>query len=153
MEMVHRLTNLSKGRPAPSISGVDSSGAPVNLDQYKGKVVMLVFWSSFDLPVDKTVELLELMRKIEKQYAGKNFVLIGVNKDQIGNLRELEKEDQTSKLNISDPQQRIFKEYRVGNPPHCYVIDQQGRIQFTGIVGSFATLTVDALLNPGKPKQ
>lgn len=148
MEIVHRLKNLSKGSAAPAFSGVDSSGIPVNLAQYKGKVVMLVFWSSFDLPVDKTIELLALMRKIEKQYLGKNFVLIGVNKDQVGNLRELEKESQTSSKNISDPQQIIFKQYRVANAPQCYVIDQQGRIQFNGVVGSFATLTVDALLNP-----
>ncbi|MEZ7957977.1 MAG: TlpA disulfide reductase family protein [Rubritalea sp.] len=153
MEMVHRLKNLSKGSPAPVISGTDSSGAPVNLAQYKGKVVMLVFWSSFDMPVEKTIELLALMRKIEKQYAGKNFALIGVNKDQLVNLRELEKESQTSSKNISDPQQLIFKQYRVGNPPHSYVIDQQGRIRFTGIIGSFATLTVDALLNPVKPQR
>ncbi len=153
MEMVHRLKNLSKGSPAPLISGIDSSGTPVNLAQYKGKVVMLVFWSSFDLPVDKTIELLAFMRNIEKQYVGKDFALIGVNKDQLVNLRELEKESQTSSKNISDPQQKIFKQYRVGNPPHSYVIDQQGRIQFTGVVGSFATLTVDALLNPVKPRR
>jgi peroxiredoxin len=150
MEMVHRIKNISKGLPAPAISAVDSSGAPMTLAQYKGKVVMLVFWSSFDLPEEKTVDLLELMRKIEKQYAGKNFALIGVNKDQLMNLRELEKGAVTSSINISDPQQKIFRQYRVENPPHCYVIDQQGRIQFTGIVGSFATLTVDALLNPLK---
>jgi len=153
MEMVHRLKNLSKGCPAPAISGIDSSGVPLNLVQYKGKVVMLVFWSSFDMPVEKTIELLAFMRNIEKQYVGKNFALIGVNKDQIANLRELEKESQTSSKNISDPQQTIFKQYRVGNPPHSYVIDQQGRIQFTGVVGSFATLTVDALLNPVKPER
>ncbi len=148
MEIVHRVKNLSKGSVAPEISGVDSSGNPVSLSQYKGKVVMLVFWSSFDLPVDKTVDLLSLMRKVDNRYLGKNFVLIGVNKDQIGNLRELEKEAQTSSKNISDPQLRLFKEYRVGKSPQSFVIDQQGRIQFSGIVGSFATLTVDALLNP-----
>ena len=152
MEMVHRLKNLSKGCQAPAISGVDSSGVPVTLAQYKGKVVMLVFWSSFDLSVDKTIELLAFMRNIEKQYAGKNFALIGVNKDQILNLRELEKESQTNSKNISDPQQKIFREYRVDNPPYTYVIDAQGRIQFTGIVGSFATLTVDALLTSAKPR-
>lgn len=151
MEMVYRIKNLSKDRPAPVINAVDSSGNPVNLGDYKGKVVMLVFWSSFDLSVDKTIDLLSFMRRTEAQYAGKDFAIIGVNKDQVGNLRELEKESQTSRINISDPQQSIFKQYRVGEPPHCFVIDQKGMIQFSGIVGSFATLTVDALLNPTKP--
>ena len=152
MEMVHRIKNLSKGCVAPDILGVDSSGASVSLSQYKGKVVMLVFWSSFDLPVDQTVDLLTLMRNIEKQYLGKNFALIGVNKDQVVNLRELEKAGQTSSKNISDPQHRIFNQYRVGSPPFSYVIDQEGKIRFNGVVGSFATLTVDALLNPAPAK-
>jgi peroxiredoxin len=150
MEMVYRIKSLSKDCVAPEFTGVDSSGEPVSLAQYKGKVVMMVFWSSFDLPVDKTVELLKLMRDTEKFYAGKNLVIIGINKDQLVNLRELEKESQTSSKNISDPQQKIFSLYRVASPPQCYVIDQQGKIQFAGIVGSFATLTVDALLNPVK---
>ena len=72
------------------MSGTDSSGAPVYFAQYKSKVVMLVFWLSFDISVEKTIELLALMRKIEKQYTGKKFALIGVNKDQLVNLRELE---------------------------------------------------------------
>jgi peroxiredoxin len=151
MEMVHRLKNLSKGSLAPEISGFNSSGAPVKLSQYRGKVVMLVFWSSFDLSVQKTIDLLAFMRNVEKQYVGKNFKLIGINKDQIVNLRELEKEAQTSSLNISDPQQRFFKLYRVENSPQCCVVDQMGRISFTGVVGSFATLTVDALLSPARP--
>ncbi len=150
MEIVYRLKNLTKNCMAPAVVGVDSSGAKVSLSQYKGKVVMLVFWSSFDLSNDKTIELLALMRNVEKQYLGKQFALIGVNRDQIGNLRELEKGGVTTRVNVSDPQQAIFKKYRVGTPPHCYVIDQLGKIQFSGIVGSFATLTVDALLNPSK---
>ncbi len=152
MEMVYRIQNLSKGRPAPAVNGIDSAGAPVNLTQYKGKVVMLVFWSSFDLNVEKTIELLALMRNIEKQYTSKKFALIGVNKDQIANLRELEKEAMTSSKNISDPEQNVFKQYRVGEAPHCYVIDQQGNIQFSGVVGSFATLTIDALFSRVKPR-
>ena len=151
MEMVYRLKTLSKGRPAPAVVGLDSSGKQISLSSYKGKVVMLVFWSSFDVETEQTVKLLELMRRVEKDYSGKNFVLVGVNKDQLMNLRELEKESLTSSINISDPQQRIFHDYRISVPPHCYVVDQQGTIAFSGAVGSFATLTVDALLNPNAP--
>ena len=151
MEMVYRLKNLSKGRPAPSVIGVDSSGKQVSLASYKGKVVMLVFWSSFDVETEQTVKLLELMRKIEKDYLGKDFVLIGVNKDQLMNLRDLEKESMTTRVNISDPQQRIFRNYRITTPPYCYVIDKQGNIGFSGVVGSFATLTVDALMEAKPP--
>lgn len=146
MEMIYRMRNLSKGRPAPSVLGVDSSGRAVGLASFKSKVVMLVFWSSYDLPTDQTIKLLEMMRKTEKDYLGKDLIVLGVNKDQIGSLRELEKAGQTTTTNISDPQQAIFKDYRIGAPPHCYVIDKQGNIGYSGAMGSFATLTADALL-------
>ena len=147
MEMVYRMRNLSKGRLAPAVVGADSSGKQVSLSSYRGRVVMLVFWSSFDLETEQTVKLLELIRRTEKDYLGKDFALVGVNKDQLKHLRELEKEDLTSSVNIADPQRRIFGDYRVNTAPHCYVIDKQGIIGYSGAVGSFATLTVDALLS------
>ncbi len=146
MEMIYRMKNLSKGRPAPAVLGLDSAGKTVSLSSFKGKVVMLVFWSSYDLPEMQTVKLLDMMRKTEKDYLGKDLIVVGVNRDQIGNLRELEKAGQTSTINISDPQQAIFKNYRIEAPPHCYVIDKQGDIGYSGAMGSFATLTADALL-------
>ncbi len=148
---IYFISKLSKGRPAPAFQGHDSSMLPVTLDAYKGKVVMLVFWSSFDIDNEQTIALLQLLKRIEKAYLGKPFRIIGVNRDTLANLRELEKQGMVAGKTISDPEGVIYHKYRISSPPMCYVIDQQGKIAYRGLVGSFATLTADALLAPKPP--
>ena len=41
------MLNLAVGKPAPEIEGVDVDGKPLKLSDYKGKVVVLVFWGSW----------------------------------------------------------------------------------------------------------
>ena len=41
------MVNLAVGRPAPEIEGVDMDGKPLRLSDYKGKVVVLVFWGTW----------------------------------------------------------------------------------------------------------
>jgi AhpC/TSA family len=41
------LRHLSVGKPAPEITGVDQDGKHFKLSDYKGKVVLLDFWSEF----------------------------------------------------------------------------------------------------------
>jgi len=149
MEEVYRIKNLSKGRPAPEFAGKDSSGREVKLSHYKDRVVMLVFWSSWDVPLETTQNMLEMLKNIEKSYIGKPFGLVGVNRDWITNLREIEKSGLVAGTTISDPNEAIYQQYRVKVPPMCFVIDQKGVIQYQGELGAFASLTVDSLLNSG----
>ncbi len=148
---LYRINNLSKGKAAPAFMGKDSGGQPVNLANYKGRVVMLVFWSSMDLKTPETLKMLDMMKELEKKYLGMPFALVGVNRDWIANLRELEKDGLVAGKTISDSEESIYKLYRVTTPPECFVIDQKGLIQYHGALGAFASLTVDALLNPVKP--
>ena len=39
------LRRLTLGKPAPEIEGEDLDGQPLRLSDYRGKVVVLVFWS------------------------------------------------------------------------------------------------------------
>lgn len=43
----HKPAPASAGKPAPDFSLVDSSGVPVRLSAYKGKVVLLDFWATW----------------------------------------------------------------------------------------------------------
>jgi peroxiredoxin Q/BCP len=38
---------LAVGQEAPDIEGVDQDGQPLRLSDYRGKVVLLYFWSEF----------------------------------------------------------------------------------------------------------
>ncbi len=70
--------NLSVGKSAPEIKGVDVYGKPLALSNYRGKVVALVFWGTWcgpcmpEIPREKA--LLERMK-------GRPFALLGVDAD------------------------------------------------------------------------
>lgn len=143
-----KINNLSKGRVAPDIVGVDSGNRPMKLSDFRGKVVMLVFWSSWDT---EAARALQILRKVAESKAGKAFVVLGVNRDTVLNLRALEADRIVSWRNFSDPEQKIAKHYRIGSWPHCMVIDQKGAIQYRGTVGAFADAVANDLLLPKAP--
>ena len=43
----HDRTNLTMGKPAPEIVGVDHRGKPMKLSAFRGKVVLLDFWGDW----------------------------------------------------------------------------------------------------------
>jgi peroxiredoxin len=140
---LYKIKNLSKGRVAPEIAGTDSAGRPMQLKDFRGKVLMLVFWSSWDLEAARS---LEILRKIMNSKVAKPFVVLGVNRDSLMNLRALEADRLVTWRNFSDPQQKIVKDYRVSGWPYCMVLGKDGVIHYRGSVGSFADAVANDLL-------
>lgn len=143
------INNLAKGREAPDLVGTDSGMRPLKLADFKGKVVVLLFWNS---GMEEAARVLEMTTALEKKFAGKPFALIGVNNDPVENLREMQKQrDLVTFPNFSDPQNLLAHEYRVGLWPLVYVLDGDRKIHYAGPPGSFVELTAAALLAPAKP--
>ncbi|MFC4991654.1 redoxin domain-containing protein [Rubritalea tangerina] len=142
-EEIYRMTKLSKGSVAPNLKGSDSKMLPMQLSDYRGKVVVLVFWTSWEQPV----EVLDYLRKLEQTYAGKPVQIVGVNRDPLTNLRQIEAGGKAVGKNFSDPSGSLFQTYRVTQSPVCYVLDKEGVIQYNGGLGSFVDLTVSAILS------
>lgn len=140
---LYQIRFLTKGRTAPDLAGVDSGGRPVKLSDYRGQVVMLVFWNSSMREAERT---LELTRETARKFAGKRFAVVGVNHDPVERLRALEGDGSVPWKNFSDPALKLAGEYRVGAWPLVYVLDGSRRIHYAGAPGSFAELTADALL-------
>ncbi len=69
---------LVPGKPAPEIDGEDMDGKRFKLSEYRGKVVLLVFWASWCSPcLEQAKHELAIMERLR----GKPFVLLGVNID------------------------------------------------------------------------
>jgi peroxiredoxin len=140
---------LTKGRIAPDLVGTDSGPRPLKLSSYQGKVVVLLFWNR---SVAEAGRVLEMATALEKKFAGKPFVVIGVNNDTRNNLREMQKQaDLVTFLNFSDPDNRLAREYRIGSWPLAYVLDGERKIHYAGQPGSFVELAAAALLDEAKP--
>lgn len=146
---LYKIKNLTKGRVAPNVKGTDSAGRALSLKDYRGKVVMLVFWSSWDR---EAARVLEILRKSVESKAGKPYAVLGVNRDTLPNLRALRADNIVTWRNFSDPGQDIAKAYRVATWPYCLVLDQNGVIAYRGAPGSFADAVANNLLLPEKER-
>ena len=135
---------LTKGRVAPDLSGMDSAGRLLKLSDFKGKVILLMFWNSTMPDAERVVEI---TRDMEKKLSGKSLVILGVNHDTLENLRLMESVNSVTWRNFSDPTQQLARQYRVGTWPLVYVLDGERKIHYAGTQGSFAELTAEALLS------
>jgi peroxiredoxin len=76
-----RLARLDLvGKPAPVIGGTDVDGHPVRLANYKGDVVLVVFWASWCLPNAEEVSRLEAMASM---YSNRGLKILGINLDSL----------------------------------------------------------------------
>ena len=75
-ERLDELLNLAVGQAGSEIEGVDLSGKPLKLSDYKGKVVMLVFWGTWCGPCMAEVPH---ERELVERYKYKPFAMLGVD--------------------------------------------------------------------------
>ncbi len=73
------LHNMVIGKPAPEIAGVDLDGKERKLSDYRGKVVVLVFWGTWCGPCMREIPH---ERELAARLKDKPFALLGVNCDQ-----------------------------------------------------------------------
>lgn len=140
---------LTKGRVAPELEGVDSGNRPMKLSDFKGKVVVLLFWGSNMPEAERT---LEFCTSLEQKFAGKPFALVGVNNDPVATLRAMQVREggRITWPNFSDPGGQVAKQFRIGSRPVMYVLDGERKIHFFGAPGSFVELSAAALLSEKK---
>ncbi len=137
------IRHLVKGRNAPELSGTDVAGRPVKISELKGKIVVLLFW---DAQMAETDKVIELTNKLVTHFRDKPVIVIGITPEPLDRLRALQADDSIMWNNIHDPADKLAQDYRITSRPSVFVLDQEGKIQYTGLPGSFVELTVDALL-------
>jgi len=144
------IRHLAKGRIAPDFSGMDVAGRVVQLSGLRGKTVVLLFWDAKSPETDK---MIGLTNQMTLKYADKPVAIVGVTPEALGRIRELQADGSIRWNNIIDPEDKLAKEYRVAFRPAVLIIGPEGKIEYTGLPGSFAELTVDALLAGDAPQR
>jgi RNA polymerase sigma factor (sigma-70 family) len=141
------MQNLVAGKPAPEISGVSFDGKPLKLSDYRGKVVVLVFWGTWCGPCMREVPR---ERELAERLKDKPFALLGVNCDQDKQAAATAiKSERMTWPNWHDGaagEGPIAKRYHIRSYPTLFVIDGQGIIRHKQAIGTGLDMAVDALL-------
>src|ERR1041384_821054 len=119
--------------PAPAFpTGVDwlNIGAPLTIDQLKGKVVLLDFWTYGCI---NCMHIIPDLKKLEKKYPNE-LVVIGVhsakfeNEKDTENIRRITLRYEIEHPIVNDADFKIWNAYTVDSWPTRYLIDPAGYI-------------------------
>ena len=123
----HDIKTGTVGKPAPAFALPSlADGSTVSLDAYKGKVVVLNFWSSWCIPCkEENPALVDAWER----YRGTDVVLIGiVFQDTKDAARDYTARLGNTWISALDDDGRVALGYGVFGPPETYFIGADGVI-------------------------
>ncbi len=134
---IDEMENLVAGKPAPAIDGTGMDGKPLKLSDYRGKVVMLVFWGTWCGPCMQEVPH---ERELAERFKGRPFTVLGVDcdSDKAAALKVMKEQGITwPNWNDGDPGEGpIAQTYHVRGYPTVILIDAKGVIRSPNMLGS-----------------
>ncbi len=110
------LHTLSVGKVAPEITGEDTDGQPMQLSDYRGKVVVLAFWGNW---CSLCRSMFPYERSLVERMRDRPFVLLGVNSDNGTTIAQSLAKDQTI----------IWRSWRDGGEVHGGAIARRWNVQ------------------------
>lgn len=130
---------LEVGALAPSFSTQSPEGAPITLESYQGKVLLMNFWATWCGPCRSEMPVFQ---QLGAKYAPDGFEILALNFGESAETIQRFLTDQQLDLKVGmDVSGKINLAYKVLGYPTTYVIGRDGKIiaRFTGPVES-ATL-------------
>jgi len=116
--------NIAKGKPAPAIAGTTLDGEPFNLEDLRGRPVVVNFWGPNCVPCRTEFPLLK--QKLE-EHAPDGLVVVGVRMgDTAEEARAFIDNYGATWATVDDPDGSIKNAYRVVARPQSYFIDRDG---------------------------
>jgi peroxiredoxin Q/BCP len=101
--------SLKVGDKAPYFEGVDQNGNTINLDQYKGKKLVLYFYPKDNTP-GCTAEACNL-RDNYQRFLDKGYTIVGVSADSIKSHQNFIQKYNLPFSLISDTEKKILMAY------------------------------------------
>lgn len=149
VEVSHMQNMMNQARiiGAPDFTIKDRSGSKIHLSDFKGKVVLINFWTSTN--TDCRLFQKEL-RDLYDQYhsRGLEMIQVGMDTDQAQWIRSIQ-ELTLPGIHVNDfrgAQSAIAVLYNVPRVPYCFIINKQGDLTFKDLSGNALKSAVAGLL-------
>lgn len=141
------MRSMNEGQAAPEIDGKDLDGRPMKLSDFRGKVVVLVFWGSWCGPCMREVPH---ERQLSEKFRDRPFTVLGVNcreKAEVAKATvEREKMTWPQWYDGEDDGGPIVEKYHVRGYPSLFLIDAKGVIRRTNVAGEDLDKAIEGLL-------
>jgi thiol-disulfide isomerase/thioredoxin len=146
---LHALEHLTIGSEAPNIVGTDLHNQPLDLKDYRGKVVVLSFWFTGCGPC---IGIVPEEQQLVEKYKDQSFALLGVSTDN-----DIEQSKTTvDEHNMNWPcwfdgeNGPIARDWNILSFPMIYVLDERGVIVAKDIRGKDLAAKIDELIGGKK---
>jgi thiol-disulfide isomerase/thioredoxin len=114
--------------PAPKFELQSMAGKAVNLDQFKGQVVMINFWASWCGPCRTEMPILE---KLHAKYKPMGFTMVGINVEPDSKLAvDWLKATPVTFPILFDTRSEVSKLYQVAGMPSTVIVDRKGNLRW-----------------------
>jgi len=141
------------GLPAPAFTAVDSNGASRNLNEFKGKVVVLE-WTNNECPYTRKHYDSGNMQKLQQEATATGVVWLSVISSAPGKqgyVRGAEANALTTSRGahpsavLLDPAGTVGRAYEAQTTPHMFVIDKMGVLRYMGAIDDKPTASPASL--------
>ncbi|WP_394130770.1 TlpA family protein disulfide reductase [Shewanella maritima] len=113
-------------KPGLSFTLQDRQGEPVTLEQFKGQVVYVDFWSSWCAPCQQAFPW---MAKMHDKYQQQGLTIVAINLDVAPELADQFLLDFPSPFTVVyDPDSTVAKAFDLQGMPSSFIFNKQGQL-------------------------
>jgi peroxiredoxin len=114
------------GRVAPGFSLREAYGGQVQLQSYRGRPVLLVFWTTSCGICRRELPLLD---RLAGEFRGRGVEVLAINVGDLEGARQFMREKHLSLTTLVDMEGAVARDYAVSGVPKLVLVGADGRIK------------------------
>ncbi len=143
--------DLQVGNTAPDFSLNDPNGKTHQLQEYRGKYVVLE-WVNYDCPFVKKHYDSGNMQALQTTYTGRDVIWLSINSSAAGKQGNFTSEEIMSRAKehgaafsayLIDADGQVGRAYGAQTTPHIFIIDPKGQLVYAGGIDNIRSTKVE----------
>jgi peroxiredoxin len=123
---------IPTGQPAPLFQLADLNGVLHRLEEYRGKVIVINFWSAECPHADRADQ--ELLAYLKRWGESVRLLVVASNVNETSDLVRSVAAERGLPVPLLDSEAAVADLYRAVTTPHLFVVDPQGILRYQGAI-------------------